>query len=182
MTEYGQVTAEKIARIEVLEHRSNLIQGILIALLLLVISVPFVFYYIVLESTGIVSGLKMDNFHVEGKNSLCPGETLVVSYSARASGAGVIRRNATVARLPPDESPITLFFAEPVFPIIVNPVERDVFVAWEVPEEMIDFETGESNEIQVGNYRIMVALSSLQFSNEFAVGWADFTVRDDCLK
>jgi hypothetical protein len=160
-----------------IERRINYTQKILVALLLIVIIVPFLASWWIARQYPAISTVTFDNLQVVGESALCPGQPLIISYDFHAGGSGVLVRDATVWRLVP---PRTIIFSTSRRFILDGPIEQHLNEAWHIPVHYLNPETDKVELIPPGDYKRIVAISSPSASRIVAIGSVNFSIKEGC--
>ena len=163
---------------ERLESRLNVLQYVVIALLAVVIVVPFVWTWWITRQLPVVSTVSIDNVHLLSPAELCPGEPVIYAYSFHAQGTGVLIRDRVLWRL--DPPPKTMVFSTSRRFIITEPIDQELTEAWHVPSSYLSPETDDFESLPPGNYRMIFAISSPSRSTVVAIGSVDIAVKEGC--
>lgn len=124
-----------------------------------------------------IDWITLSNVQPIGSSSLCPGDTLRISYHVAVAGAGVLDRDATTWALSP---PFTIVSTEPKRLAVDGPVDQPVEEAWVIPDVYVNPRTGITEPVAAGNYRRVLALTSREGESVSAIGSVSFSIRTDC--
>lgn len=161
-----------------LEKRLNVLQYVVIALLVVVIVVPFVWTWWLTSQLPIVSTVSIDNVQLLGSRALCPGDPLTYQYAFHAQGSGVLIRDRVLWRL--DPPPKTMVFSVSRRFILSEPIDQELIESWHVPASYLNPETDVQEPLPPGNYRLIFAISSPSRSTVVTIAFVDFIVLSDC--
>lgn len=162
---------------ERLEARLNVLQYVVIALLVVVIVVPFVWTWWLTRQIPVVSTVSIDNVQTVSETALCPGDPLVVSYDFHAQGAGILIRDWTLWNIDP---PKTVIFSTARRFILDGPIDQHLTETWHIPRNFLNHETEQLEPLPTGRYRRYLAISSPSRSTVVAIVAVDFEIRSDC--
>lgn len=161
-----------------LERRFNFVQGVLIALLIVVIFVPIIASWWIGRQLPVVSTVSIDNVRLLSPSELCPGDALTFSYDFHAKGAGILVRDLTLWRT--DPPPRTLIYSTARRFILDGPIDQHLTETWHIPSTYLDYETEQMTPLPPGGYRRYLAISSPSRSTVVAITSVAFTIKPDC--
>lgn len=160
-----------------LEKRLNVLQYVVIALLVVVIVVPFVWTWWLTSQLPVVSTVSIDNVQMHSPSELCPGEALVISYDFHAKGAGILIRDWTLWNIDP---PKTVIFSTARRFILDGPIDQHLTETWHIPRTYLNHETETMEPLPPGSYKRYLAISSPSRSTVVAITSVEFTVKENC--
>lgn len=161
-----------------LEKRLNVLQWVVVALLVVVIVVPFAWTWWLTRQLPVVSTVTIDNVQLLGSSALCPGDAITYQYAFHAQGSGVLIRDRVLWRL--DPPPKTMVFSVSRRFILSEPIEQELVESWHVPVRYLNPETDVEEPLPPGNYRLIFAISSPSRSTVVAIAAVEFNVKEDC--
>lgn len=121
-----------------------------------------------------VQTLTIENLHVIGETSLCPGQPLIVGYDFHAQGSGVLVRDWSTWLVTP---PKTMIFSNSRRFILDGPVDQHLTETWHVPDTYLNYETELPEPLPPGQYRRHLAISSPSRSTVIAISSVDFEIK-----
>jgi hypothetical protein len=157
-----------------IERRLNFTQFIIIALLVVVISVPFLIYYWFAQTSDVIRDVEISNVQILGSNELCPGERLSWSFALTVTGTGNLDIDGTSYRISP---PSTIVFSNTRRMVVFGDMQELVVDSWLVPVTRVNPASGEAEPFPSGSYLRLIAISSPSRSTIFTKAIVPFTVK-----